>query len=85
MQTWLQKKKKEKRKKKKGKDDRTLIRIDLNYSPLDLLWSQMDKRKNDNHKGFVDTSYHPLHKFTMLSSCIVVNSLMNLWLLYARL
>jgi hypothetical protein len=32
----------------------------------------MDKRKNGNHKGFVDTSYHPLHKFTMPASCIVV-------------
>ncbi len=25
----------------------------------------MDKRRNGNQKGFVDTSYHPLHKFTM--------------------
>ncbi len=25
----------------------------------------MDKRRNGNHEGFVDTSYHPLHKFTM--------------------
>ncbi len=25
----------------------------------------MDKRRNGNHKGFVDTSYHPSHKFTM--------------------
>jgi hypothetical protein len=32
----------------------------------------MDKRRNGNHKGFVDTFYHPLHKFTMLASCIVV-------------
>ncbi len=32
----------------------------------------MDKRRNGNHKGFVDTSHHPLHKFTMLASCIVV-------------
>jgi hypothetical protein len=32
----------------------------------------MDKRRNGNHKGFVDTSYHPLHKFTMPASCIVV-------------
>ncbi len=64
--------KKEKRKKRKGKDDRTLIRSDLTYSLLDLLWSQMDKRRNGNHKGFVDTSYHPLHKFTMQASCIVV-------------
>jgi hypothetical protein len=32
----------------------------------------MDKRKYGNHKGFVDTSYHPLHKFTMLASSIVV-------------
>ncbi len=32
----------------------------------------MDKRRNGNHKGFVDTSYHPLHKFAMLASCIVV-------------
>jgi hypothetical protein len=28
----------------------------------------MEKRKNGNHKGFVDTSYHPLHKFTMPAS-----------------
>jgi hypothetical protein len=28
------------------------------------------QKKNDIHKGFVDTSYHPLHKFTM--PCIVV-------------
>ncbi len=72
MQTWLQKKKKEKKKKRKGKDDRTLIRSDLTYSPLDLLWSRTVKRRNGNHKGFVDTSYHPLHKFTMPASCIVV-------------
>jgi hypothetical protein len=32
----------------------------------------MDKRRNGNHKGFVDTSYHPLHKFTMPEPCIVV-------------
>jgi hypothetical protein len=32
----------------------------------------MDKRRSGNHKGFVDTSYHPLHKFTMPASCIVV-------------
>ncbi len=32
----------------------------------------MDKRRNGNHKGFVDTSYQPLHKFTMPASCIVV-------------
>ncbi len=32
----------------------------------------MDKRRNGNHKGFVDTSYNPLHKFTMPASCIVV-------------
>jgi hypothetical protein len=25
----------------------------------------MDKRQNGNHEGFVDTSYHPLHKFTI--------------------
>jgi hypothetical protein len=24
----------------------------------------MDKRRNGNDKGFVDTSYHPSHKFT---------------------
>ncbi len=54
-----------KEKKRKGKDDSTLIRSDLTYLPLDLLWSRMDKRRNGNHKGFVDTSYHPLHKFTM--------------------
>ncbi len=47
-----------------------LIRSVLTYFPLDLLWSQMDKRRNGNHKGFVDTSYHPLHKFTM--PCVVV-------------
>jgi hypothetical protein len=27
----------------------------------------MDKRRNGNHEGFVDTSYHPLHMFTMPS------------------
>ncbi len=32
----------------------------------------MDKRKNGNHKGFVDASYLPLHKFTMPASHIVV-------------
>jgi hypothetical protein len=42
-----------------------LIRSDLTYLPLDLLWSQIDKRRNGNHEGFVDTSYHPSHKFTM--------------------
>ncbi len=42
-----------------------LIRSNLTYLPLDLLWSQMDKRRNGNHEGFVDTSYYPLHKFTM--------------------
>jgi hypothetical protein len=72
VQTWLQKKKKEKENKRKGKDDRTLIRSDLTYSPLDLLWSRTDKRRNGNHKRFVDTSYHPLHKFTMPASRIVV-------------
>jgi hypothetical protein len=61
---------KKKRKKRKGKDDRMLIRSNLTYLPLDLLWSQTDKRRNGNHKGFVDTSYYPLHKFTM--PCIVV-------------
>jgi hypothetical protein len=66
VQTWLQKKKKEKKKRREiGKDDRMLIRSDLAYSPLDLLWSRTDKRRNGNHKGFVDTSYHPSHKFTM--------------------
>ncbi len=66
MQTWLQRKKKEKKRKKiKGKDDRMLIRSNLTFSSLDLLWSQMDKRRNGNHEGFVDTSYHPSHKFTM--------------------
>ncbi len=49
-----------------------LIRSNLTCSPLNLLWSQTDKRRNDNHKGFVDTSYHPLHKFTMPAFCIVV-------------
>jgi hypothetical protein len=49
-----------------------LIRSDLTYSPLDLLWSRMDKRRNGNLKGFVDTSYHPLHKFTVPAYCIVV-------------
>jgi hypothetical protein len=32
----------------------------------------MDKRRNVNHEGFVDTSYHLLHRFTMPASCIVV-------------
>ncbi len=49
-----------------------LIRSNLTYSPLDLLWSRMDKKRHGNHKGFVDTSYHSLHKFTMPASCIVV-------------
>jgi hypothetical protein len=66
------KRRKKKEKKRKGKDDRTLVRRDLTYLPLDPLWSWTDKRKNGNHKGFVDTSYHPLHKFTMPASCIVV-------------
>jgi hypothetical protein len=71
VQTWLQKKEERKKeKKRKEKDDRTLIRSNLTYLPLDLLWSQMDKRRNSNHKGFVDTSYYPLHKLTM--PCIVV-------------
>ncbi len=30
------------------------------------------QKKNGNHKRFVDTSYHPLHKFTMPASCIPV-------------
>ena len=64
--------KKKKEKRRKGKDDMMLIRSNLTYLPLDLLWSRMDKRRNSNHEGFVDTSYHPLHKFTMLASCIVV-------------
>ncbi len=71
MQTWLQKKEEIKKEiKRKGKDDRTLIRSNLTYLPLDLLWSRTDKRRNGNHEGFVDTSYYPLHKFTM--PCIVV-------------
>ncbi len=66
MQTWLQlKEERIKEKKRKGKDDRTLIISDLTYLPLDLLWSRTDKRRNGNHDGFVDTSYYPLHKFTM--------------------
>jgi hypothetical protein len=65
VQTWLQKRRKKKRKKRKGKDDRTLIRSNLTYLPLDLLWYRMNKRRKGNHEGFVDTSYHPLHKFTM--------------------
>ncbi len=32
----------------------------------------MNRRKNGNCKGFVDTSYHPLHQFIMSASCIVV-------------
>jgi hypothetical protein len=59
------KRRKKKRKKRKGKDYRTPIRSNLTYLPLDLLWSQTNKRRNGNHKGFVDTSYHPSHKFTM--------------------
>ncbi len=59
------KEERKKEKKRKGKDDRTLIRSDLTYLPLDFLWFQMDKRRNGNHEGFVDTSYYPLHKFTM--------------------
>ncbi len=47
-----------------------LIRSGLTYLPLDLLWSRTDKRRNGNHEGFVGTSYHPLHKFTM--PCVVV-------------
>ncbi len=47
-----------------------LIRSNLTYLPLDLVWSRTDKRRNGNHEGFVDTSYYPLHKFTM--PCIVV-------------
>jgi hypothetical protein len=39
------------------------IRSNLTYLPLDLLWSQMDKRRNGNREGFVD-------KFTM--PCVVV-------------
>jgi hypothetical protein len=42
-----------------------LIRSNVTYLPLDLLWSRTDKRRDGNHKGFVDTSCHPLHKFTM--------------------
>ncbi len=64
------KKQKKQKKREKGKDDRTLIRSDLTFLPLDLLWSRTDKRRNGNHKGFVDTSYRPLHKFTM--PCVVV-------------
>jgi hypothetical protein len=41
-----------------------LIRSET-YLQLDLLWSQTDKRRNGNHEGFLDTSYHPSHKFTM--------------------
>jgi hypothetical protein len=57
--------KKKKEKKGIGKDDRTLIRSDLTYFPFDLLWSRTSKRRNGNHKEFVDMSYHPSHKFTM--------------------
>ncbi len=42
-----------------------LIKRNLTYLPLDLLWSRMDKRRNGNHEGFVDTSYHPSYKFIM--------------------
>ncbi len=42
-----------------------LIKGNLTYLPLDLLWSRTDKRRNGNQKGFVDTSYYPWHKFTM--------------------
>ncbi len=66
------KEERKKEKKRKGKDDRMLIRSDLTYLPLDLLWSRTDKRINGNHEGFGDTSYHPLHKFTMRASRIVV-------------
>jgi hypothetical protein len=66
------KEERKKEKREKGKNDRTLIRSNLTYSPLDLLWSGMDKRRNGNHEGFVDTSYHPLPKFTMPASCILV-------------
>ncbi len=66
------KEERKKEKREKGKNDRTLIKSNLTYSPLDLLWSRTDKRRNGNHKGFVDTSYHPLHKFTMPASCILV-------------
>ncbi len=54
-----------KKKRETGKDDRTLIRSDLTYLPLDLLWSRTDKRSNGNHEGFVDTSYQPSHKIAM--------------------
>jgi hypothetical protein len=56
------KKEEKKRKKQKGKHDRTLIRSNLTYLSLDLLWSRTDIRKNANNKGFVDTSYHLFHK-----------------------
>jgi hypothetical protein len=65
------KKEEKKERKRKGKDDRMLIRSNLTYLPLDLLWSGTNKRRNGNHKGFMDTSYYPLHKFTM--PCIVGN------------
>jgi hypothetical protein len=64
------KEERKKEKKRQGKDDRMLIRSNLTYLPLDLLWSRTDKRKNGNHEGFVDTFYYPLHKFTM--PCVVV-------------
>ncbi len=48
----------------------TLIRSNLTYLPLDLLWSRTYKRRNGNLKEFVDTSYHSLHKFTM--PCVAV-------------
>jgi hypothetical protein len=64
------KEERKKERKRKGKDDRTLIRSDLTYLPFYLLWFQTDKRRNGNHEGFVDTSYYPLHMFTM--PCIVV-------------
>ncbi len=64
------KEERKKERKRKGKDDRMLIRSNLTYLPLDLLWSRMDKRRNGNHEGFVDTSYYPLGNFTM--PCIVV-------------
>ncbi len=47
-----------------------LIKSGLTHLPLDYLWTRMDNRRNGNHEGFLDTSYHPLHKFTM--PCVVV-------------
>jgi hypothetical protein len=73
------KKERKKEKRERGKDDRMLIRSDLTYLPPDLLWSRTDKRRNGNHEGFVDTSYHLLHNFTM--PCIVVT--FSLWSLGA--